>query len=594
MEEPVKESEIHEQDEAGLAQSRIKQAQALFQTFDKVIQSRKRYSKTHKTAQDLVLQFYHKIRNYLDTFGDLSLVVGEFEFYLDKASIYKNEDFYNSISLLFYRDGIRKLKFSAELTDTEFLKFYDLVESQLEQGSLTEDSILNLLWKEGFQTINYFAVEGISDQEKMGEDFEYELDAYFDEFGKYINKSALDTVQLKEVSSLMVDREAFIPEELIGDSPMEIIDEVELAEVSKLDEAELTRVVTLVQDDDEQVLFRKFVVILLEIINKPLSPELRDNIAGLFDKIITYFITMGNFKQVMMTLSALRKSILTNKNFSKEMYVDIIDKISTDETIENLRLKDSDYWQKNKKALFSFLSILSGDLSKAISETLVGAEEMKGSEEVLFKALIGKGKPGIAAIVALISHEDKTIAQKAIEALKEINDPEVIQMLSIYFNHEDTRVRLKLFGLLQHLSAFNDPAVLIVFLHDPLPKLRRLALNEVRHVRKDSAIFILNELVSEPGFRDRDILEREEVYRIMAMLEPDRLFDSSKKILKKSGWFMTSHTVEDKICAMAALSGIKTEESRSLIEKHTKNRNDKIKNAAYRALKRFKDHGDGR
>ena len=118
-------------------------------------------------------------------------------------------------------------------------------------------------------------------------------------------------------------------------------------------------------------------------------------------------------------------------------------------------------------------------------------------------------------------------------------------------------------------------------------------MNEVRHVKKDSAIFILRELVNEPGFRERDILEREEVYRIMATLEPDHLFQSMQKILKKSSWFMTSHAVEEKLCALAALSGIKTEESRSLIEKHTKSRNDKIKNAAYRALKRFQEHVDG-
>jgi hypothetical protein len=593
MAEPVSESEIHEQDEASVAHSKIKQAQAVFQTFDKVIASRKRYSKTHQTAQELVLQFFHKLRSYLDTFGDLSLVVGEFEFYLDKVSIYKNEDFYNSISLLFYRDGIRKLKFSSELTDNEFVKFYDLIESQLEQGALTEDSILNLLWKEGFQTINYFAVEGISDQEKMGEDFEYELDAYFDEFGKYINKSALDTVQYKEVSSLMVDREAFIPEELIGDSPMEIADEVELAEVSKLDEAELTRVVTLVQEDDEQVLFRKFVVILLQIINQPLSPELRDNIAGLFDKIITYFISMGNFKQVMTTLSALRKSILTNKNFSKEMYAEIIEKISTEETIENLTLRESDYWQPNKKALYSFLSILSGDLSQSISEKLVGADEMKGCEEVLMKVLLGKGKPGLAAVVDLVNHKDKTISQKAIESLKEINDPEIIQMLSPYFQHEDARIRFQIFTLLKHLSAIWDPQIISVFLRDPIPKLRRLALAEIRHVKRDRAFSLLHDLISEPGFREKVITEREEVYRQIAWLEPDHLFPSMNKILKKSNWFMTSHTVEDKICALAALSGIKTEESHSLIKKHTKNRNDKIKNAAYRALKIFQEHGDG-
>ena len=112
-------------------------------------------------------------------------------------------------------------------------------------------------------------------------------------------------------------------------------------------------------------------------------------------------------------------------------------------------------------------------------------------------------------------------------------------------------------------------------------------MTEIRHVKKDSAIFILRELMNESGFRERDILEREEVYRTMALLEPDRLFQSMQKILKKSNWFMTSHTIEDKICALAALSGIKTEESRSQIKKHTKNRNDKIKNAAYRALKRF-------
>ncbi len=593
MADPVREHDMIEQDEAGLDQSKIKQAHAVFQAFDKVITSRKRYSKTHQTAQELVLQFYHKLKSYLDTFGDLSLVVGEFEIYLDKVSIYKNEDFYNSISLLFYRDGIRKLKFASELSETEFLKFFDLVETQLSQGALTEDSILNLLWKEGFETISYFAVEGISDQEKMGEDFEYELDAYFDEFGKYINKNALDTVQLKEVSSLMVDREAFIPEELIGDSPMEITDEAELAEVSKLDEAELTRVVTLVQEDDEQVLFRKFVVIILQIINQPLSPELRDNLAGLFEKIITYFISMGNFRQVMMTLTALRKSILKSKNFSKEMYAEIIDKISTEETIENLTLRDSDYWQQNKKSLFSFLNILSGDLSNSISSQLIGTDEMKGCEDVLLKVLLGKGRSGLAVVVDLINHEDKTISQKAIEALQEINDPEVIKMLSIYFNHEDTRIRLKLFGLLKHLSAFNDPAVLLVFLHDPVAKLRRLALKEIHHVKKDSALFILRELMNEPGFRERNILEKEEVYRIMAMLDPDHLFPSMQQILKKSNWFMTGNTVEDKICALAALSQIKTEESRALIKKNTKNRNDKIKDAANRALKRLQEHVDG-
>lgn len=571
---------------------KIKQAEFIFLQVEKVLSKRKLFSKEHQSYHNAGVELYEKFKHYIDNFNDLTCVVGEYDFYIDKHSVYHNDDPFESIPFKLYKDGIRKLTFRESLSQDEFIKFLGIVERNYDSMGLAEESLQTELWKQDFQSIHYFAIEGLSDKEKTGDEGENELDAYFEEFTKYVNKDSLDQVQLTDLKSFSVDREAFLPEDLLKDSPMEIVEDAQLAKVSSLKEAEFTQIMTHVQQSDEQVVVNKFVLVLLHLLEYPDIGVEKEIIVELFQKVIVFYISQGDFDRVIDIIKSLRNAIVANQNFDRQDYKRCVDSIDFKDSMEAVKSKDTEYWAERRKTLYSFLNLFPSEKVNETYENLFGIAQLHGCEVVFFKMMLERGKDSLTFLIKLLLGKDKKIAKHAAAIIQEINSPEVVNMLMPLLENSDDKVRMTIFKLLDSMSCIDRIDVWQRFLNDSNGRIRKLSLHKiVNDFQKEAFPVIFNHLKKDNS--DFFFLEeRKEMFRIAAKLSEQQFLPYVEQILAGPSIFVSERKIKEKLCAVEALSEMNSLQSQVLLKKVSRTWNSQIRKAANSASKRSKERAN--
>jgi hypothetical protein len=573
----------------------IKQAKMVFIQFEKVLSRRKLFSKEHKSYHDAGIDLYKIFKRYTDKYDELACIVGEYDFYIEKESVYKNKDPYESVPFKLYRDGIRKIVFSNTLTEKEFTTFLDIIGETYETSDIAEESLQTELWKQDFDSISYFAIEGISDNEKVSESFEYELDAYFEEFTKYINKSSVDQVKVKDVKSLIVDRESFLPKELLKESPMEMTEDAQLATVSTLEEVEVTKIMTHVQQLDEWVILRKFVLILFNILEHPRLSDEKKIVVELFQKIAAFYLQQGDIEKLLDIIESLRKSIVNNKHFNKENYKEFIESIDFEKSIESIKKQDTAYWQSRQKVLYNFLSLFPKEKTNRIYEELFGIEQLQGCDDVLYTIMRERGTESLPFLVEVfLDNTNKKASKKAFDILKEINSPELVELLMPSLEHPSDIVRMSIFTLLDNVADFEATEVWETFLKDSKYRIRKLALKKIIRLQGKKSFPIVIKLLQEDSLESRSMDEQKELFRIAARLCEELLLPHLEKIMSGKSLFISERKINQKLCALEALSLMKSPNAERLLKKAARSWNPQLRKNAKIVYDKFNEENSVR
>lgn len=110
------------------------------------------------------------VEGYSEEHGDLPLTVRPFELVVDGEVVYLDRDRERSLAFRLYRDGVRKIALRADVTWAEVLKLLEVLSIRFVGVRQTEDDMVVLLWKAGFQHIDIEAVEGFVPDEEVGAD----------------------------------------------------------------------------------------------------------------------------------------------------------------------------------------------------------------------------------------------------------------------------------------------------------------------------------------------------------------------------------------------------------------------------------------
>lgn len=110
------------------------------------------------------------METYLRQYGDLPLVVRPFELVVDGEVVYLDRDRERSLAFRLFRDGVRRVTVGAGLEWKELLKLLEVLSIRYTGVRQTEDDMVVLLWKAGFQHIQIEAVEGFVPEEEIGDE----------------------------------------------------------------------------------------------------------------------------------------------------------------------------------------------------------------------------------------------------------------------------------------------------------------------------------------------------------------------------------------------------------------------------------------
>ena len=141
----------------------LKSAKALVQTFLQAVKGYRLYDTGHPTLLKFMEHLKKNFARYFEEFPSFSLQIGEHQLFYHGNVVYESDDVKESLAFVFFRDGIRELRFHRGLEVEELLDFLNAVRRS-DAVNRMEDDLVTLLWEKDFSHIGYLATDEFLDE----------------------------------------------------------------------------------------------------------------------------------------------------------------------------------------------------------------------------------------------------------------------------------------------------------------------------------------------------------------------------------------------------------------------------------------------
>jgi hypothetical protein len=134
------------------------QAKDLINTFIKTIKSFRLYPADNPTLVGMQEQLFRRFQTYLEMYNFFALEIGEYDFSFKGKIVYEDRELKGSLPFLFFKDGLRELRFMEGLEEDELKGLTDII-IQRDNINEFEDDLITLIWEKDFIHISYLATD---------------------------------------------------------------------------------------------------------------------------------------------------------------------------------------------------------------------------------------------------------------------------------------------------------------------------------------------------------------------------------------------------------------------------------------------------
>ena len=559
----------------------IAQAKDLLNTFIKALKAYRLYPPENPAVQGLKDQVYQKFQSFLNDHHSLTLKIGESDISFKGVTLYENPDLKNSLAFLFYKDGIRELRFLEGLEDWEIQDFLDILKESETLNQL-EDDLATLMWEKNFVHISYVAVDVFLEEmptiipespaqfrEKLnlepippsiaadfGED-DPEVD-FYESFQKM--PPSLPALNNRSVYFLT-------PEELEG-----LRKEVEM----EINPASVFNVVD----------------ILLEILALEKDPQPFQNTVQVLEKVLDALISWGEFKKANDLLTRLNIILNTYEllDWQAKAIQQILEKVGEESRIEKIGQIIDKGEGVNLDEVSSYLLLLRPNAINPLIKVLGELNNSK-ARRMLCEVLVELGKNKVELIAPHIEDHRWFLVRNIAYILgrigKEISLPYIQKALS----HIEPRVRRE---AVQALGSIGGPKVIPLLekaLGDDDPRIRSMAALNMARVGRKISLPILLKVMQSKEFTKRDAAEIKAFFDAVGSIGDNEAIGTLKKLLEQKSWLGFGKREDIRLGAAFALAMIGTPEAKEILEAGKNSRDESIRLACTQALSRKSSKG---
>ncbi|HYS53047.1 MAG TPA: HEAT repeat domain-containing protein [Thermoanaerobaculia bacterium] len=434
------------------------------------------------------------------------------DLFLDKVSILNRPRHEDSFFFPLFRDGLRELTFTADISGRDLDAFLEVLETK--ERALASDDIVNLLWRRELTSIVHKAIDGIGDSEDDGEAGNELHGLIADLADKIRNPAAPVTGQ---TYAFVVDAEVKVGQtDMHYDATTLRRTFEENPTVLRLAEAETQQIRGELGDDRDQTLVERFIEILLVIVRSPAKTIEPSAIAPVFQQIAEGYWTVRDYTRVTAILSHLHSAATQAPN--PEYRAALADVIRRFLSVERLNILFLDFvgGALPPQTAFRIWDLVSDDViwpilldafarlpegeTRALVLTAL-RRRMAANSELLRQGLASPEPARVRASMALLD-----------EKIERLFATDLIQLAS----HREESIRLK--GLAA-AARLGGPAALEALWKamesDPSKSVRLYAFRAMSTVSWPALATRLKALVTEEHFATRPLWERQKYVRLL-------------------------------------------------------------------------------
>ncbi len=562
----------------------LNKAGIVLKFFDTALSAMKIYPSGNPAIQRNLMQFFNRIKEFLDTYEELRLGVQEFSFTLKKETVFQDKIKKKSLPFLLFKDGMRELSFYKGLEREELQEFMEVLKEASDLPP-EESDIVSFLWEKDFINIRYFVIDEFLDLfiGREGEKRDYKIDKSELFEGKLglTQENREEIEQQKEDLTLTLDQEE---EEGNEESAPVLTSSVK---VPFIKEVNLPEIEAVLSQSRQSTSLSELVPLLFEVLYHEERDEEFSSILEVLIHSYTDAISHADFSHAGLILERMRdleEAITVKSEERLKFLVRTQDKARSRESIDLIKKTYLDGKVKDIDSYFQFMQVMG---TEAIP--IAGAIWKKSADPVAHQKALDflkeAGRKNVSALLYLVRGSDLSMAREIITLLEEIVDPGDIHYLEDFVEHPNKEIKLQIIKVLSRAANEEANRIFLKFLSDKDEEIRAEAAKSLKYLGDSGTFDSIMEMIHKKDFKERNRMEKTALLIFSGSSQKDKAYALLRSLLKKWSLFPVSKQTETRICAVSALAALANPEAEEILKEGTKLFNRTVRHACELQLK---------
>jgi len=529
----------------------VKSAKALVQTFLQTIKGYRLYDSNHPVQLKLLERLKNDFARYFEELPSFSLQIGEHQFFFHGNVVYESDDVKESLAFVFFKDGIRELRFHRGLKVEELLDFLNLVGRSDAVNHMVDD-LATLLWEKDFSHITFTVMDEFLENTFVPATGQDLLE------GMEFNPTETEVPQVSEGKEHAHGFGVLTDENL--KCALNPLPGQSLVDACRLTPNEAKQIDREVQEEEQSkhfiVIIDALVEILLHLGEDMDAYENMISFLELFNKTLLYQREIGKAARMMQRLKDTIESIeLKDKQMSAILR--ILESATTAESVELLGKTIQSPGEVPIESLLHYLEYLT---PKAVTPlcTLLGSLDAPKLRKLISSQLVKLVREDIHPLAKFLSDPNPQLVCQVVNILGDIEHPSTLTYVSMLTTHPEPGVREE---VLKALAKFGGKARELIqkLAKDTVPEIRGKAALILARAIKDEAVKPLSEIIFSDNFYRRGYDEKVSFFKALGETGSKEAVAILEKVAKKKNWFKNTKRAEMRICAINTLRMMETE-----------------------------------
>jgi hypothetical protein len=525
----------------------IKSAKALVQSFLQTVKGYRLYEANHP----ILTKFLEKLKNdfdqYFAGYAAFALQVGEHQLLYHGNIVYESADVKESLAFLFFKDGVREIRFHKGLEFSEILDFLTVVRKS-DMVNRMEDDLVTLLWEKDFTHITFATIDEFLEKGGMF------VPATEEDLMLGMGQRELEThdhhemAEGPEASGLLLGTGEDLKQALNASPGQSLVDACALSPV------EIDKINEELQRENQPGYLLTLIDSLIEILlHLGEDMDAYENMISYFERIVQSLLEQEQMEKVVMILTRLKETMESMVLKDKQIFAfrRIFEASTNPESVKLLGKAIQNNGEGKSEPIISYLGFMT---DKAVFPLcmLLGELDSGKWRKILCDLLIQLSGKEIQPLVKFLSDRNPVVVSQMLYILGKIKHPSTVKYLGPVVTYPDLKVREE---VLQVITKFGEKGkdLLLKLLRDPVPGIRGKASIAVARVAKAQALKPLTEIILSEDFHKRDYEEKVAFFRALGETGSKEAIPILEQIANKRTWFKKAKWEEMKTCAAHAL-----------------------------------------
>jgi hypothetical protein len=524
----------------------VKSTKALIQTFLQTVKGYRLYEANHPLLSKFLDRLKNDFDSYFHEFDSFSLQVGEYQLFFRGKVVYDSQDVKESLAFVFYKDGIREVRFLKGLAFREIVDFLNILRKSDHVNRL-EDDLVTLLWERDFSHIGVTTVDDSVEgsaivvpatEEELSNGLEYRRSRGDDDKGKANEAVTGEPPPLVEELK-----------QVLNPAPGQ-----SLVQACQLNSNEMMEINRQVQQEQHSKYHHVLIHYLIEmLLHLGEDMDAYENMISYFGRTIESLLEKKEVGEAVAILEDLKDTMESIALKDKQILAihRIFETSSDSRHVELIVNAIKANEEVNPESILQYLRLLTKKPIESLCELLGGLESVKW-KKVVSDLLVEFCREDIQPLIKFLSDRNPIVVRQILSILERVGHPSTAKYLGSLVTHRDSKVRELVLRLLMQ---FGDKGKDLMqrFLKDPVAEIRAKASVGLARTVKNKAVKPLMEIILSEDFDKRAYEEKASFFKALGETGSKEVIPALKEIANKRTWFKKAKWEEMRICAANTL-----------------------------------------